>query len=46
MGQTDPAGPQPPTPIAVLGPHWTQLTAQDTYATGLRALVDGLLAAN
>ncbi|MFG3246874.1 TetR/AcrR family transcriptional regulator [Streptomyces sp. NPDC048187] len=29
--------------LAALGPRWAELTAEDTYATGLRALVDGLL---
>ncbi|POX51469.1 TetR family transcriptional regulator, partial [Streptomyces sp. Ru71] len=31
--------------LAALGPRWAELTAQDTYAAGLRALVDGLLTA-
>ncbi|MFF9816198.1 TetR/AcrR family transcriptional regulator [Streptomyces sp. NPDC014006] len=31
--------------LAALGPRWAELTATDTYAAGLRALVDGLLSA-
>ncbi|MEU8634138.1 TetR family transcriptional regulator [Amycolatopsis sp. NPDC048633] len=30
--------------LAALGSRWPELTARDTYAPGLRALVDGLLA--
>ncbi|MCP2317527.1 hypothetical protein APR12_002873 [Nocardia amikacinitolerans] len=29
--------------LAELGPRWAALSATDTYADGLRALVDGLL---
>jgi AcrR family transcriptional regulator len=29
--------------LAALGPRWAELTARDTYARGLRALVEGLL---
>jgi hypothetical protein len=29
--------------LAALGDSWTELTAQDTYVEGLRALIDGAL---
>lgn len=32
--------------LASLGPRWQEISARDTYAAGLRAFVDGLLAQN
>lgn len=44
MGDTDRNSAWPR--LAALADRWPQLTAQDTYATGLRAIVHGMLDAN